>query len=175
MGCAFQHAHTVAVLSSHLETPILGLVQYSGNMPAQQVMGPASVLNALYVTSACCCPDPADATAVTVAEQTAMDNWDEVDLQVKSFIALRFVTQPLHPPQHYCQGYMEQPGDHLWGLPLYLGLLPPSRGDKGQAASGSEPAGRDPAYLDIVGQDPYLWYDPGQLSPGYAVAVCHSL
>ena len=42
-----------------------------------------------YVTSACHHPAAADAMAVTVAEQTAMDDWDEVDLQVKSLIALR--------------------------------------------------------------------------------------
>ena len=42
-----------------------------------------------YVTSARPCPAAANPVAVTVAEQAAMADWDEIDLQVKSLIVLR--------------------------------------------------------------------------------------
>ena len=42
-----------------------------------------------YVTGARPCPVAADANAVTVAEQAAMDDWDGYNLQVKSLIGLR--------------------------------------------------------------------------------------
>ena len=42
-----------------------------------------------YVTSAHPCPAAANPAAVTVAEQVTMADWDKVDLQVKSLIALR--------------------------------------------------------------------------------------
>ena len=42
-----------------------------------------------YVSGARPRPVPADAAALTAAEQVAMADWDEIDLQVKSLIALR--------------------------------------------------------------------------------------
>ena len=42
-----------------------------------------------YVTGAHHCPAAANPAAVMVQEQAAMADWDEVDLQVKSLIALR--------------------------------------------------------------------------------------
>ena len=42
-----------------------------------------------YVTSACPHPTAANPMAVTVAEQATMADWDKIDLQVKSLIALR--------------------------------------------------------------------------------------
>ena len=42
-----------------------------------------------YITGAHPRPAPADANAVTVAEQATMADWDEINLQVKSLIGLR--------------------------------------------------------------------------------------